>query len=509
MRLVLAVLVLFAAAPASAQAAVGLVTEDGRRTPITLPGQPGLLTSDSTRIAGLVTPEDVASGRLRVVPTEDPAAALRTLDRRIDRNERWHLPLTLGLAALLLGLALVRPRLALRALLTVLAANLWLSPVLALAAGVAALLLPLGLACAAVLAAYLLAMGLDAETVALSPYGPSQTGRYYGVNNLLETMLLAPAIVGAALLGRAGIGVAALAFVAIGGNRFGADGGGLVVLAAAYLVLVLRLQGRRASWRLAAAAGAGAVALALLVLGIDALTGGSSHVTGSVGDGPGELLGDVGDRIERSVRSSASVGGIAVVLGSLALFIGVALRSRRTPVLESFLVAIAVSLLVNDTPGDVLGIGAAIALALARAPIEPGSIKSPSMRRAALLLTLLALSLGLAGCGGGEETAPLPETVEGTVPQATTSEAPTSTVEGDPAKGEAIWASAGCGGCHALAAANASGSIGPNLDDTKPDLALVLDRVTNGRGAMPAFEDQLDEQQIADVAAYVVGNTSG
>ena len=31
----------------------------------------------------------------------------------------------------------------------------------------------------------------------------------------------------------------------------------------------------------------------------------------------------------------------------------------------------------------------------------------------------------------------------------------------------------------------------------------MVDRVTNGAGAMPAFEGQLSEQQIADVAAYV------
>ena len=38
---------------------------------------------------------------------------------------------------------------------------------------------------------------------------------------------------------------------------------------------------------------------------------------------------------------------------------------------------------------------------------------------------------------------------------------------------------------------------------------LVVDRVTNGAGAMPAFGDQLDEQQIQDVAAYVVDSTQG
>ncbi|MDQ3875074.1 MAG: c-type cytochrome, partial [Actinomycetota bacterium] len=32
---------------------------------------------------------------------------------------------------------------------------------------------------------------------------------------------------------------------------------------------------------------------------------------------------------------------------------------------------------------------------------------------------------------------------------------------------------------------------------------LVVDRVTNGKGAMPSFKDQLSEKQIQDVAAYV------
>ena len=79
--------------------------------------------------------------------------------------------------------------------------------------------------------------------------------------------------------------------------------------------------------------------------------------------------------------------------------------------------------------------------------------------------------------------------------------------EGDAAAGEAIFAENGCGSCHTLAAAGASGSIGPNLDETQPDFELAVDRVTNGAGAMPAFGDSLDEQQINDVAAYVVEST--
>ena len=32
-----------------------------------------------------------------------------------------------------------------------------------------------------------------------------------------------------------------------------------------------------------------------------------------------------------------------------------------------------------------------------------------------------------------------------------------------------------------------------------------MDRVTNGQGAMPAFSDSLDEQQIQAVSDYVAG----
>ena len=80
---------------------------------------------------------------------------------------------------------------------------------------------------------------------------------------------------------------------------------------------------------------------------------------------------------------------------------------------------------------------------------------------------------------------------------------------GHPAAGKAVFASAGCGACHTLAAAGASGAVGPNLDQVKPSLTFVLDRVSNGSGAMPAFEGQLSEQEIKDVAAFVVASTSG
>ncbi len=346
----------------------GTSTND-RRYPIAVLGSTGLLTSDSTRIDGLVSVTDVATGRLEAVPSADPVTALELLDERIERNDRLRLPFTILLVAVVSALALVRPRLALRAILVALALNLWLDPWLALLAGAAALAFPLGLACVGVLAAYLVSLGIDPETVALSPLGPSQSGRFYGVNNLLGTLLLAPALLGAALLGRAGILVAALSLVAVGGNRFGADGGGLVVLGVAYLVLAFRLRGIRPTPRVLAAVAAGGVALALGVLALDAMTGGESHVTRAVGDGPVALAADLGDRLELSVRRTvASAGATAVVLAGLALLVWLAARRPRRALLDALLAGLAVSLLVNDTPADVIAVGAAVALAFARAP---------------------------------------------------------------------------------------------------------------------------------------------
>jgi mono/diheme cytochrome c family protein len=80
---------------------------------------------------------------------------------------------------------------------------------------------------------------------------------------------------------------------------------------------------------------------------------------------------------------------------------------------------------------------------------------------------------------------------------------------GDAEAGSEVFASAGCGSCHALEAAGSSGQIGPNLDETQPDAELVEDRVRNGAGAMPAFEGQLSDTEIADVTAYVVESTQG
>jgi len=71
------------------------------------------------------------------------------------------------------------------------------------------------------------------------------------------------------------------------------------------------------------------------------------------------------------------------------------------------------------------------------------------------------------------------------------------------ARGKQVFAAAGCGGCHTLSDAGATGRVGPSLDAAEPSAALVAERVRNGQGAMPAFAGRLSDEEIEAVAAYV------
>jgi mono/diheme cytochrome c family protein len=118
---------------------------------------------------------------------------------------------------------------------------------------------------------------------------------------------------------------------------------------------------------------------------------------------------------------------------------------------------------------------------------------------------LLVLALVLAGCGGGEEVAPAPETVEGTLPE---QEAPPGAdLEGNPTAGEQIYADSGCGSCHVFEAAGSTGTVGPNLDESDIDFEGAVEQIANGGGGMPAFADQLSEEQIRELAEYVIQAT--
>ena len=104
--------------------------------------------------------------------------------------------------------------------------------------------------------------------------------------------------------------------------------------------------------------------------------------------------------------------------------------------------------------------------------------------RLAATLTVTA-SLGVTGLGSGCGGAPSP--------------ADPTTVRA----GAQVFSEAGCGTCHALAAARSRGQVGPDLDELEPDADAVGRQVRQGGGGMPAYADRLSEEDIDVVAAYV------
>jgi len=157
--------------------------------------------------------------------------------------------------------------------------------------------------------------------------------------------------------------------------------------------------------------------------------------------------------------------------------------------------------------------GVFIAFALVSSFVLPSMRpRFPGRRLGLFVVVTVVLTAGMLGTivalakepkepreAAGETTAPAPAPTSSTPAPATTAPAPA----GDAAAGKTVFETAGCASCHTLKAAAATGTVGPNLDDAKPSAALVVERVTNGKGVMPSFKGQLSPKQIADVAAFV------
>jgi mono/diheme cytochrome c family protein len=134
------------------------------------------------------------------------------------------------------------------------------------------------------------------------------------------------------------------------------------------------------------------------------------------------------------------------------------------------------------------------------------------VRRPAVIAAALLGAVALAGCGSQGVASPTPNTVVGPAPKPTQLPiVPATKLKGDSKSGSSVFASAGCGSCHTLAAAKSTGTVGPNLDGLKPDYRTVTSQVTNGGTGMPAFgkTGTLKTQQIADVAAGRIDDVGG
>ena len=441
-------------------------------------GYRGILTSEATRIRGLVAVADIApslvdleQGRppsIRSSRDRDAVADLQELDTRLTRvhhDRGWtlvtvvltivFLALVLPRAAVLAGAAAVTASLLLAwagatRFWVVIPAMAGLTTLLAVAAPARRRYVP-GIV-ALFLAAFTAVLAADPELNSLAVLGarPDGGGRFYGIGNQVETLLLVPVLAAAAIGGlRWLLALAVLSIVTIGWSKAGADGGGILVYAMALGVLAFRLRGLALTPRRIVVLVGCVVALAFAFVGVDALLGGSSHVTHAVGTGPGSLLGDLGHRLHLSWESATkSWYNVLLFLLSAAALVAMGLLRPRMPTVDALLAGLAVSLLVNDTPVDVIGLGAIGCLALVRFE----SVDSRRMRRGALSAAFALSMLALAGCGSEGVTEPLPNTVIGTVQQA--------------APGKAIFLSQGCGACHTYGPAGpaANGKIGPDLD---------------------------------------------
>jgi hypothetical protein len=376
------------------------------RYPIVISGPgfgPGrILASSHTRLRGLVSIADIAptvealeEGKDPVIesrPSNDAAGELRELDRRLANVHDARQPADRTLILVALGLAalarLLRSRSLGRAALlsipSLLVATMVASaveidqtvPTVTTVGGVAIVLAlalaylgrtpaRLGLALAGLLAGYGIALAVSPETISLAAIGPHPDGggRFYGITNQVETLLLPAALACGALLGPRLLPlVAFLALALVGWSRTGADGGGIVVFASGFAVLALLLLRKRLTWRRVAVAAVAVVAACFALVGIDAATGGSSHVTRAVSDGPGKLLGDLGRRIHLSYAGVTDTGfKVAVFLASLATVAVAAFQQPRSAVLLAFAAALAVSLVVNDSAYDIARFGAVAA----------------------------------------------------------------------------------------------------------------------------------------------------
>jgi hypothetical protein len=379
----------------------GRLVPNDRRYPIAVVGDNfhGLLTSATTRIRGLVSIVDIAPtalgrlhGGLGSVSSRHPVAALEQLDREVHANNRLKLPTLIIIAVALALLACVRPALALPAILGALLASLAAGalgianePLLVafmvfgtLTGGwaIASIARSDGRLLAAivvVLALHYALLVLRPAWVAVTPLGPTQNSRFWGIGNQLETLLLAPLIAGSALAARrhGALGFAAFAIfglVLITDNRLGSDGGGAAVFGVALAIVgarSLRL-GRRGLITLLLAN----ATLALAVISLNLRLPGPNHLRSVFSHGLGGIGTVFANRIPLAYMPALHQ---LPVLAPLAAFFVVVLvlslraTSERTrDLLIAAIGALVTSLLLNDSAVYVLTGGAAVLSALAR-----------------------------------------------------------------------------------------------------------------------------------------------
>jgi mono/diheme cytochrome c family protein len=169
-----------------------------------------------------------------------------------------------------------------------------------------------------------------------------------------------------------------------------------------------------------------------------------------------------------------------------------------------------------------------------RRPDFPGRSLRVFVMVVALLIAAMLTAVAVLGethhfAAEGEPAATGETTTGATSTGGSTTETGTDTgapgrPSGDPAAGKEIFTTTAqppCASCHTLKAANASGTVGPDLDEVLKgkDAAFIHESIVNpdaeiasgySGGIMPGvYGDQLDDKQLADLVAFLVQATKG
>ena len=385
----------------------------------------GLLTSPTTHIPGLVSVVDIAptdlpghpTTTLSWTPSKNALGHLSRLGKAIGANNRLKFPVLFILAGVMLALALLGLRAAVTAVPAALLVNLALgmgqvsNEVLlcaAISAGTVLVALALSRLCRSesallalyggVVALYAFVMVTRPEWQAVNPFGPTQNSRFWGIGNQVETLLLAPLLAGA-FLARRRFGIVGFVLFGVFGlvvmtdNRIGADGGGAIALGIALAVLGTRLFKLGARGFVGLLASAAFAVLWIVSRGL--AEPGPNHLRSAFADHGAGLFSSLESRVPLSYLPALHAWEMVVpLLFVLALAFALAWRAARQQstrdLLLAFGVAIATSLLVNDSAA--YEITAAIAVVGAFARFAP----APAPARARVLAPVIARVLSRA-----------------------------------------------------------------------------------------------------------------
>jgi mono/diheme cytochrome c family protein len=183
--------------------------------------------------------------------------------------------------------------------------------------------------------------------------------------------------------------------------------------------------------------------------------------------------------------------------------------------------------------GVLVGFALVVSLVIPRRnPNFPGRHLGALLLVAALLIIAMLTAVAVLGEShhfvaegesGATPTESAPTPTETTAPTTPTETGGGGGPTGDAAAGKEIFTATAqppCGSCHTLAEANATGQVGPNLDEVLKgkDAAFVHESIVDpnaeiasgfSAGIMPeTYASSLSDQQIADLVAFLVQSTS-